>query len=173
MSFDDATQQDLRVIQILKKYGVNKATFFINTGLCGADWSSWVGVSHVRFTMDELKTGIYDGYDLESHTLEHPSMKTYDNNPNEVKRQVNTDALNIFNLTGIYPAGMAWPGGTGDQTQTTRKLVYENTNLRFARGTSFQNSIKTRFKLPTEFLLWEPTCSMSNSGCLTLAALIW
>lgn len=173
MSFDDATQQDLRVIQILKKYGVNKATFFINTGLCGVDWTTNVSqmlgknVSHVRFTWDELKTEIYDGYDLESHTLEHPSMKTYDNNINEVKRQVNTDALNIFNLTGYYPAGMAWPGSSQEQTNTTRKLVYENTLLRFARGTTFQNSLKTRFKLPTEFLIWEPTCSMSNNGCIS------
>lgn len=168
MSFDDATQQDLRVIQILKKYGITKATFFINTGLCGADWSSWVGVSHVRFTMAELKTGIYDGYDLESHTLNHPSMKQYDSDPASVRKEVITDAINIFNLTGIYPAGMAWPGGSGDQTNTTRKLVYENTNLRFARGTIFQNGIKTRFKLPTEFLLWEPTNTMSNRTVISL-----
>lgn len=172
MSFDDATKQDLRVIEILKKYGVNKATFFINTGLCGADWTPNVSqmlgknVEHVRFTVDELRTGIYDGYDLESHTLEHPSMKQYDNNPAQIKKQLITDALNIFNLTGYYPAGLAWPGSSQEQTNTTRKLVYENTNLRFARGTTFQNSIKTRFKLPAEFLIWEPTCSMSNKSCL-------
>ncbi|MBQ7699583.1 MAG: polysaccharide deacetylase family protein [Clostridia bacterium] len=168
MSFDDATQQDLKVIEILKKYGIDKATFFINTGLCGADWTAYVGVSHVRFTMDELKTGIYNGYDLESHTLNHPSMKQYDSDPASVKRECMQDALNIFNLTGIYPAGMAWPGGTGDQTQTTRKLVYENTNLRFARGTVFQNSLKARYKLPKEFLLWEPTNTMSDSSVLSL-----
>ncbi len=168
MSFDDATQQDLRVIEILKKYGVNKATFFINTGLCGADWSSFVGVSHVRFTMDELKTGIYKGYDVESHTLNHLSMKSFDNDPASVKKEVMTDAINIFNLTGVYPAGMAWPGGDGDQTATTRKLVYENTNIRFSRGTTFQNGLKNRFKLPTEFLLWEPTNTMSNSTVTTL-----
>ncbi len=169
MSFDDATQQDLRVIQILKKYGITKATFFINTGLCGVDWtvnvSQMLGkeVEHKRFTMAELKTGIYDGYDLECHTLNHPSMKQYDNNPEMVKKELITDAINIFNLTGIYPAGLAWPGSSAEQTNTTRKLVYENTNLRFARGTTFQY---TKFNPPKEFLIWEPTCSMSNSGCL-------
>ena len=168
MSFDDATQQDLKVIEILKKYGITKATFFINTGLCGADWTASVGVSHVRFTMDELKTGIYNGYDLESHTLTHPSMKTYDDNPGEIKRQINTDAMNIFNLTGIYPAGLAWPGSSQEQTNTTRRLVYENTKLRFARGTTFQNSISNRFKLPKEFLIWDPTNTMSNNSVISM-----
>ena len=170
MSFDDGTHQDLRIIEILKKYGITKATFFINTGICGADWSAGVSsmvgknVEHIRFTMDELRTGIYDGYDVEVHTLSHPSLKSYDNNPSQIIKETVGDAINIFNLTGIYPAGLAWPGGDGDQTETTRRIVYEQTNLRFGRGITFKGN---KYDLPTEFLLWQPTSTMSNGTCVT------
>ena len=170
MSFDDGTHQDLKILEILKKYDIDKATFFINTGICGADWSAGVSsmvgknVEHIRFTMDELKTGIYDGYDVEVHTLSHPSLKAYDNNPSQIIKETKGDAINIFNLTGIYPTGLAWPGGDGDQTETTRRIVYEDTNLRFGRGITFKGN---HYEIPTEFLLWQPTCSMSNRTCIT------
>ena len=80
---DDGITQDGRMIEIMKKYGVDCCTFYINTGLYGANWA-WVGessgrpdVTHIRYTRKELQSGIYDGFDVECHTVNHPSLKNY------------------------------------------------------------------------------------------------
>ena len=171
LSFDDGITQDLRVIEILKKYDVKCISFNINTGLYGANWE-WVGpaigdpsIPHQRFTEEELQTGIYDGYEVLVHTLNHPSLKNYDKRPNQIKKEVGKDADNIEELTGVRPVGMAWPGGDTEYTDKTIELVLENTDIRFARGTTSTYS----FELPEYFMKWMPTCSAIDPQCLTLA----
>ena len=171
LSFDDGITQDLKVIEILKKYDVKCISFNINTGLYGANWD-WVGpaigdpsIPHQRFTEEELKTGIYDGYDVLVHTLNHPSLKNYDRCASKIKKEVGKDADNIEELTGVRPVGMAWPGGDTEYTDKTIELVLENTDIRFARGTTSTYS----FALPEYFMKWMPTCSIVDPRCLTLA----
>lgn len=169
--FDDGITQDMKIIEIFKKHGFNSCTFFINTGLYGANWKQ-IGkmynrpdVTHIRFTKKELESGIYNGFDVAVHTLTHKSLKAYDKNPKGIRREVENDAENIFKITGVYPVGMAWPGGENDVTETTKKLVYENTSIRFARGAESTHS----FELPTEFLMWQPTCSIRDPEILSYA----
>lgn len=172
LSFDDGITQDLKIIEILKKYDVDCISFNINTGLYGANWE-WVGrdalhmpeVTHIRFTKAEIETGIYNGYDVCVHTLTHPSLKNYDNNARMIKKEVAQDAENITKLTGIEPVGMAWPGGDTEYTDTTIKLVLENSNIRFARGTTSTY----KFTLPEYFMKWMPTCAINDARTLTLA----
>ena len=171
LSFDDGITQDIRIIEILKKYGMHCATFNINTGLLGANWE-WVGknhnrpdVPHLRFTKEELMTGIYDGFDVEVHTMNHPSLKIYDENVAKLKREIMGDAANIREITGINPVGMAWPGGDTEYTEKTIELVREHTSIRFARATTTTNT----FTLPDYFLKWKPTCSITNGKLLDLA----
>lgn len=171
LSFDDGITQDLRIIEILKKYNAYCATFNINTGLYGANWA-WVGqqfnrpdVPHLRFTEKELKTGIYDGFEVAVHTLNHPSLKIYDNNKTALKKEVYNDAVNIFKITGVMPIGMAWPGGDAEYTRTTIEKVVELTHIRYGRGTTRTG----KFSLPTEFMQWMPTCSLSDGDCISLA----
>ena len=171
LSFDDGITQDLRVIEILKKYDVKCISFNINTGLYGANWS-WVGpaigdpsIPHQRFTKEELESGIYDGYEVLVHTLNHPSLKNYDKSAAKIKKEIVKDADNIEKLTGVRPIGMAWPGGDTEYTDKTIELVLANTDIRFARGvTSTYN-----FELPEYFMKWMPTCSVIEPQCLTLA----
>lgn len=171
LSLDDGITQDLKVIEILKKYNVTCVSFNINTGLYGANWE-WVGpaigdpsVPHLRFTEEELKTGIYDGYEVLVHTLNHPSLKNYDKRASQIKKEVGKDADNIEKLTGVRPVGMAWPGGDTEYTDKTIELVLENTDIRFARGTTSTYN----FELPEYFMKWMPTCSAIDPQCLTLA----
>lgn len=171
LSFDDGITQDLRVIEILKKYNLDCCTFNINTGLYGANWA-WVGqtlgdpdLTHIRFTEAELKTGIYDGFDVAVHTLTHPSLKNYDSNPAEIIRQIEDDAKNIYSITGTMPVGMAWPGGDTEYTNKTIDIVYNNTSIRYARAVT----PTYKFTLPKYFLKWQPTCSFSDASCMTLA----
>ena len=72
---DDGITQDARMMEIMRKYGVDCCTFYINSGLGGANWA-WVGessgrpdVTHIRYTRAELQSGIYDGFDVECHKI--------------------------------------------------------------------------------------------------------
>lgn len=171
LSFDDGITQDIRIMEICRKYGFYGCTFNINTGLCGAEWN-WVGeqfgrpdVTHKRFTEEELKSGIYDGFDVAVHTLNHPSLKKYDNRLLKLKKEINKDADNIYEYTGLYPLGMAWPGGDTEYTDKTVDMVAKHTKMGFARAVGATNS----FDLPQYFLKWHPTCSISDSCVLEMA----
>lgn len=171
LSFDDGITQDLRIMEICRKYGFTGITFNINSGLCGANWD-WVGEAigapgtpHQRFTKKELMGGVYDGFDVAVHTLNHPSMKAYDDNLAKLKKEINADARNIYRYTGIYPLGMAWPGGDTEYTDKTIELVAKHTDMGFARAVTSTYD----FRLPEYFLKWQPTCSVIDRDVLKYA----
>ncbi len=166
---DDGITQDARIIELLKTYGVDACTFYINTGLVGANWA-WVGqsfnrpdVTHIRYTRDELMTGIYDGFDVEVHTLTHPSLK--DLTDRNVTRQVKRDAQNITDWLGCRPVGMAWPGGDTEWNEHNIEVILETTDIRYGSCTTRTGT----FALPTYFMTWYPTCSLSDSDLMDLA----
>ena len=170
-SFDDGVTQDLRAIDIFKKHGFYGCTFFINTGLLGASWA-WVGeqfgrpdVPHLRFTEEELKTGIYDGFDVAVHTLHHPSLSSCDDTPEKITEEVQGDADNIKRIFGYAPVGMSWPGGEFQATEKTVKTILETTDIRYSRGVASTYD----FRLPDDFMIWRPTCSLSDERTIELA----
>jgi len=170
MSFDDGITQDKRIIEILKKYDVDCCTFMVNTeGLYGVDWgaavSAMIGkpVDHLRFTEEELRSGIYDGFDVQCHTRNHPSLKAYDNDVEILKNEVQGNADDLADIFGYKPIGMAWPGGDNEYTEKTIELVLKNTDIRYARGI---NSTYT-YNLPEQFMTWQPTCPVTDAHLLT------
>ncbi len=170
-SFDDGVTQDLRAIDIFKKHNFYGCTFFINTGLLGASWA-WVGeqfgrpdVPHLRFTEEELKTGIYDGFDVAVHTLHHPSLSCYDGTPEKITEEVQGDADNIKRIFGYAPVGMSWPGGEFQATEKTIKTILETTDIRYSRAVQSTYG----FRLPEDFMIWRPTCSLSDERTIELA----
>ena len=170
LSFDDGVTQDLKLIEILKKYGVHCCTFNINSGLYGANWE-WVatainapGLSHKRFTEEEVRSGIYDGFELAAHTQTHPSLKIYDNSPEDIIREVQVDADNIESITGVKTVGMAWPGGDTEFTDKSVELVGKHTDIKYARCVTPTYT----FDLPEMFLKWYPTCSFSDKRLFEL-----
>lgn len=171
LSFDDGVTQDLKIIEICKKYNFKAITFNINTGLCGANWD-WVGkaignpdITHIRFTKGQIKSGIYDGFDVEVHTMTHPSMKNSDNDPLNIWKEVEKDSINISKWTGVRPVGMAWPGGDTEYTEETIRGVLKYTSIRFGRAVTPTHS----FDLPEYFLKWKPTCSIIDPELMNLA----
>ncbi len=170
MSFDDGITQDARIIEILKKYNM-PCTFNINTGLYGVRWD-WVGQSvgnpnllHLRFTKEEIEAGVYDGFDVEVHTLTHPSLgKDLKSNISGITREVGDDAKNIEELTGIAPVGMAYPGGLEtDTSDFVIRTILANTNIRFAR-LAVNQSRPQDFALPEYWMMWYPSCAIGNIG---------
>lgn len=100
LSFDDGITQDYKIMEICRKYNFNACTFNINTGLCGENWD-WVseminvpGVTHLRLTKDQIKAGAYKGFDVEVHSLTHPSLKNYDDEPFGIFKEIQKDAFN-------------------------------------------------------------------------------
>lgn len=171
LSFDDGVTQDKRVIDMLNEFSLKCATFNINTGLFSANWK-WVGehfgrpdVTHIRFSEDEIKNGMYDGFEIAAHTLNHPSLKVYDDNDEMIKKEVGEDAENIYKLTGKHPIGMAWPGSDREYTDTTIEKVLKLTNIRYARATDRTAS----FEFPKYFMKWMPTCSLSDDDAMDIA----
>ena len=167
LSFDDGITQDSRIIEILKKYDMYCATFNINTGLCGASWD-WVagavgcpGLTHIRFTEKELKSGIYDGFEVAVHTLTHPSLT--DLSDSAVISEVGDDAKNIKKICGTAPVGMAYPGGNYYNDHIIR-LILENTDIRYARTVTSTG----KFTLPEYFMEWNPTCSFTEGNAKLL-----
>ena len=171
--FDDGITQDEKVIEILKKYGVDCCTFYVNTGLYGANWA-WVGqafnrpdVTHIRYTRDELQSGIYDGFDVECHTLNHPSLKNY--TEKQVTREVGKDADNIQKIFGYQPVGLAWPGGDTEWNEQNILTILETTDIRYGSCTTRNTQMGLgKFSLPQYFMTWYPTCSFSDADSMTL-----
>ena len=170
-SFDDGVTQDLRIVDIFKKHGFRACTFFINTGLLGAEWD-WVGaqfgrpdVTHHRFTEEQLRSGIYDGFDVEVHTLHHPALRDYEDQPEKITEEVQGDAENIKRIFGKAPVGMSWPGSEANGTEKVISVILETTGVRYSRGVMPTYD----FRLPERFMIWRPTCSLSDERVLELA----
>jgi len=172
LSFDDGITQDLRIMEILKKYDVNCCSFNINTGLLGVSWD-WVaeatgtiGLTHQRFTENEITSGVYDGFDVLGHTRTHSVLKDYDYiDRNAVISEVEGCAQDIEALIGTKPVGMAWPNGDAYYTDWTIDTVAQYTSCKFARTVTPTYS----YSLPTYFLQWNPTCHFIDSKMMTLA----
>lgn len=168
MSFDDGTVQDVRIIEILKKYNM-PCTFNLNTGRFGQVWT-WVGEPygkpnvHTCLTKAQVQSGLYKGFDVEVHTLTHPDLAAnYVNyGKNNVINEVKKDAENIAALTGIKPVGMAYPGGQEANTSDeVIRAILENTNVRFAR-LAVNAKRPSKFEFPEYWMMWYPTVAMGN-----------
>ena len=102
-SYDDGVTQDIRMINLLNKYGL-KATFNLNSELLGTPWMlSYQGVraSHYKVSPNDVKA-IYAGHEVAVHTLTHPRLPELDDA--EVIRQVETDSADTV-------AELFTPGG--------------------------------------------------------------
>lgn len=166
---DDGITQDARIMEILRKYNMDCCTFYINTGLLGANWA-WVGqsfnrpdVTHLRYTRAELSEGIYNGFDVEVHTSTHPSLKNLADK--QVTREVKNDAASIKKMFGYNPIGMAWPGGDTEWNDHNVDTIVETTDIRYGSCTTSTYN----FQLPQYFMKWYPTCSTSDGRVMELA----
>ena len=170
---DDGITQDGRMMEIMRKYGVDCCTFYLNSGLYGANWE-WVGqssgrpdVTHLRYTRAELQSGIYDGFDVECHTVNHPSLKNY--TEAQVTNEVKRDAMNLQKLFGYEPIGLAWPGGDTEWNEQNIETILKTTNVRYGSCTTRNvNKGLSKFSLPQYFMTWYPTCAFNDYDTMSL-----
>lgn len=150
VSYDDGVTQDIRLIELLNRYGI-KGTFNLNSGLLGQSGMINVGkkpATHNKVRPEEVKS-IYAGHEIASHGLYHTTICNTDSTRclNEILTcRKELEALMEQPLTGYAYAF----GG------------YDNTVLEALKdcGITYARTIKAtyNFDIPENFLIWNPTC---------------
>lgn len=157
-SYDDGTSQDIRLVELFNKYGV-KATFNINSGLLGTEQTlirEGVEVLHNKIKPEDVKF-IYDGHEVASHTLTHPSLPKKEIDE-EIVRQVEHDRIRLSELCGYEVVGFAYPCGGQNFDDRVSQIIRESTGVKYARTIISSNN----FKLQTELYQFKPTVHHHN-----------
>ena len=131
-SYDDGVKQDVRLIEILNKYGL-KCTFNINSELLGTpNTLQLFGKTIIHDKVDAADVRhIYDGHEVAVHTLTHPRLTQH--TTEEIIRQVEKDRLNLSELCGYEIIGMAYPCGGVNNDDRVAGVIKEHTGVKFAR----------------------------------------
>lgn len=150
-SFDDGVTQDIRLLEILNKYGL-KGTFNINSGLLGLPGKlerNWGTVNHTKVKASQVKD-LYAGHEIAVHSLTHPTLVGLDEET--IIRQVEEDRKALEELCGYPIVGMAYPNGPNDDF--VAGVIAKNTPIRYSRTTESTHS----FTVQKENLLrYNPT----------------
>lgn len=130
-SFDDGVVQDIRMVELLNKYGM-KGTFNLNSEKLGKArtmiMKNGQRICHYKIAPQEVKD-TYAGHEVAVHTLTHPHL--YEMPDEELIRQVEEDRKNLEALVGYDIEGMAYP--FGDNDERIARVIRENTKIRYAR----------------------------------------
>ncbi len=154
-SYDDGVTQDIRLIEILDRYGL-KATFNLNSELLGKSGElvrEDSRVDHNKVKPEDVRS-VYGGHEVAVHTLTHPTLPGVAQDE-EIIRQVEQDRLNLSELVGYEVIGMAYPGGGKNYDGRCADLIRAHTGVQYARTT-----VSTFSFAPTQGNLFEfhPTC---------------
>lgn len=151
-SYDDGVTQDIRLIEMLNRYGL-KGTFNINSELLGQENElirGGVAVNHTKVKPEEVRS-VYQGHEVAVHTLTHPNLT--EQSQDEVVRQVEEDRKNLEKLAGYPICGMAYPCGGVNNNDTVAQILKEHTQILYSRTiTSTHN-----FDLQDNLLRFNPT----------------
>jgi peptidoglycan/xylan/chitin deacetylase (PgdA/CDA1 family) len=159
-SFDDAVEQDKRLIEIFDRYGL-KCTFNINSGMMGIDtchdamlFGEMRTFRNHRIPRDEIKE-VYKNHEVAAHSVDHPILPLLEDDA-EVIRQMRDDARALEEITGQRINGFAYPGGYYEYyNERVKKLISTNTDLYYGRTAKSSYS----FELPTDLMAFHPTVS--------------
>lgn len=159
LSYDDGVWQDVRLVEILNKYGV-KCTFNLNSGLMDPPyvWES-DGVKIERMPPSMLPE-LYRGHEIASHTLHHCDLTQLSDG--ELFREVIDDRHALSELFGQEVTGFAYPyGNTGKRV----KFLLNMCGVNYARGVRSTHS----FDMPEDLLDISPTCRHREDEIFDLA----
>lgn len=145
-SYDDGVTQDIRLIEILDRYGL-KATFNLNSQLLGMSGQlicDGVKVAHNKVASNDVAK-IYKNHEIAVHTLTHPNLTTLDDT--EIIRQVEDDRLNLSKLCGYEVIGMAYPCGGVNNDDRVAQIIKNNTGVKYARTITSSHNFEKRNNL--------------------------
>ena len=128
-SFDDGVLQDIRMIEILNKYGL-KCTFNLNSGALGMEGRLPSGVNHTKVDASKVKE-IYAGHEVAVHTRTHPNLTGL--TEEEIIFQVEEDRKVLSQLCGYEVIGMAYPCGGVNNDDRVAEIIRKHTGVKYAR----------------------------------------
>lgn len=178
LSFDDGLEQDKRLIELMKKYGL-QGTFNLNGGLFGVkhyvahlgdigfmDFSEtarirrklFKNVNQFRIPEDEIQQ-VYAGFEIASHAFMHEPLALL--KTERVKESIDKDLAALEEIAGYPITGHAYPGG---MSSATVEACLKEKGMLFGREAFSSNS----FAFPANPLRYRPTCSHSSKNTFDL-----
>ena len=151
-SYDDGVVQDIRLIELLNKYGL-KCTFNLNSELLskkGMLIREGKRIAHYKIHAEDVKH-IYEGHEVAVHTLTHPNLTQCDDK--EIIRQVEADRLNLSELVKYEVVGMAYPCGGVNNDDRVAGIIKKNTGVKYSRTITTNNC----FDLQENLYRFNPT----------------
>ncbi|MBQ1229587.1 MAG: polysaccharide deacetylase family protein [Clostridia bacterium] len=132
-SYDDGVTQDIRLVELLNKYGL-KGTFNLNAELLSKRGilvrRDGRRISHYKIHPEDVAY-VYEGHEIAAHTLTHPNLTQCEDG--EVIRQVEEDRLRLSELAGYEVLGMAYPCGGVNHDDRVVDLIKTHTGIRYSR----------------------------------------
>ena len=161
LSYDDGVVQDLRFIEIMKKYGL-KGTFNINAGLFPAEDHVFSPTQiHRRMKRSEiLKAYPTELCEVACHGYTHPWLEQCD--PANATAEVLEDRRALEAMFGRRIQGMAYPYGTFNDKVVE---ILGNCGIRYSRTTVSTE----QFTIPSDWLRLPATCHHNNPRLMALA----
>lgn len=146
-SFDDGVTQDIRMVELLNKYGL-KATFNLNSEKLGLPrimiQKNGRRISHHKIAPADVKA-LYEGHEVAVHTLNHPNLTTL--TEEEIIRQVEEDRKKLEELVGYDVVGMAYPCGGVNNDDRVAAVIRDHTKIQYARTLACIDSFDVRENL--------------------------
>ncbi len=161
MSYDDGVEQDIRLIEIMKKHGV-KGTFNLNgRDLLEEEYTYPAGTIHRRMGRKlAYETYADSGMEIALHGFTHPFL---DRIPQEMAvYEIMKDREVLESVFGRVIRGMAYPMGTFNDMTVK---VLDACKVAYARTTVSTGG----FALPTDWLRMPATCHHNDPRVLDLA----
>lgn len=162
LSYDDGVEQDIRLINIMKKNGL-KGTFNLNSGLYRTDSTVYAPGDVQRRLSEKDAIELYtdSGMEVAVHGLNHPFLERIPENL--CMAEIMKDRENLERQFGVMVRGAAYPYGTySDRVIEIMKMagiVYSRTTLSTGN-----------FDIPQDWFRLNPTCHHINPALKDLAA---
>ena len=163
LSYDDQSEQDIRLIKLLDKNGM-KGTFNISTGLYSYEGKQFKESSFCRRMTRKRAIELYkdSGHEVAVHGYSHPYLAQMPSSA--VTREVFTDRINLENDFETDVRGMAYPFGDYSYSEEIANVL-KATGIVYSRMTSPTE----KFRLPSDWLKWHPTCKHTEKKLMELA----
>lgn len=156
LSYDDGVMQDVRLIEIMNRYGI-KGAFNLNGGIFDG---MTLGTRHKRLGREEALTLYPDsGQEIALHSYTHPFLEQLP--VGQAAWEIVKDRETLERLFGGIIRGFAYPMGTYNDSvvETLRQC-----GIAYARTTKATHA----FDLPMDWLRLETTCRNRDSKMMEL-----
>lgn len=161
LSYDDGVEQDVRLIEIMNKYGL-KGTFNLNSGVYAKEGTVYPeGQIHRRMTEKKVtETYINSGQEVAVHSLTHPFLEQLPSNL--AIKEIIQDRENLEKQFNTIVRGAAYPYGTFDDNVVKE---FELCGIVYARTVISTND----FRIPKDWMRLTATCHHDSPELKNLA----